>query len=142
MTLDLSRGSDPGRPGVAGGASARSRPGCGWSKEVESLALIPAGDRQVDGGEPGEDLWAVVVAHALFLDAGRGDAVGRRAVRLHREHHPRLELDGVLKGVQPRDDRALVQAEAEAVRELQSERRELAVEAEVRGARQRQRDRL
>jgi hypothetical protein len=46
----------------------------------------------------------------------------------------------VLEGVQPGDDRPLVQAEAEAVRELQAEGGELAVEPEVLRPRQRQRD--
>ena len=57
----------------------------------------------------------------LLLDAGGRAAVGRGAVGLEREDHALLELDRALERVQPRDHRRLVEADAEAVAELEAE---------------------
>ena len=67
----------------------------------------------------------------LFLDAGRRLAVARGAVRLEGEHHALLDLDRVVERVDARDHRRLVEADAEAVPELQAEARLLVGEAEL-----------
>src|SRR4029077_10456593 len=69
--------------------------------------------------------------HHLLLDSLRRLAVSRGAVRLEGEEHPFTELDGMLEGVEPGDDRPLVQAETESVAELQPKRGHLALEPEV-----------
>ena len=53
------------------------------------------------------------------------------AVGLQREDHADLDLDRVIERVQPRDHRRLVEADAEAVAELQAEARLLVGEAEL-----------
>ena len=68
----------------------------------------------------------------LLLDAGSRPPVARGAVRLEREDHPDLELDGGVERVQARDHRELVQADAEPVAELQTERGVLVGEADLR----------
>ena len=73
----------------------------------------------------------------FFLDARGRDAVGRRAVGLDREHHAGLQLDRLLERVEPRDQRPLVQAQAEAVAEVEAERVHLGREADVLRGRER-----
>src|SRR5438067_2393057 len=46
---------------------------------------VRVGDEQFGGGEPGDDLDAVVHHHHLLLEPGGGHSVGCRAVGLHRE---------------------------------------------------------
>src|SRR5512146_2469 len=69
--------------------------------------------------------------HQLLFDSCGRETVARRAIGLQREHHPGLDLGGLLERVQPADERTLVQREAEAVRELQAECGKFALEAEL-----------
>ena len=59
----------------------------------------------------------------LLLDPRGRAAVVARAVRLEREDHALLDLDRVVERVQSGDHRRLVQADAEAVAELEPEAR-------------------
>ena len=77
-------------------------------------------------------LGAVGRDHDLLLDPGRRAAVGGGAVGLEREEHALLDLDRVVERVQAADDRSLVQADADAVSELEPERVHLVLEAELR----------
>src|SRR6266850_5702359 len=67
----------------------------------------------------------------LFLDARGRDAVGRRAIGLHREHHAGLELDRLAQRREARNQRTLVQPEAEAMAEIEAEGVHLAREADL-----------
>ena len=69
----------------------------------------------------------------LLLDPRRGDAVLGRAVRLEGDDHALLELDRVVERVEPADDRALVEEQADAVAELEPEALHLVVEPELLG---------
>src|SRR3954453_17844852 len=82
-------------------------------------------------GEQRDDTGTVGGDDDLLLDAGGREAVRGGAEGLEREDHALFELHRVLEGVEPADDRALVQREAEAVAELQAERRHLVLEAEL-----------
>ncbi len=90
-----------------------------------------AGDEQLLGREARDHVAAVPRDHDLLLDPRRRAAVGRGAVGLEREHHPLLELDRAVERVHARDHRRLVQADADAVPELQAEARLLVREAEL-----------
>src|SRR6266568_5874855 len=90
------------------------------------------GDDEVLGREQRQDARAVLGDHDLLLDAGRREAVRRRAVGLQREHHAGAQFDRFDHAVEPRDDRPLVQAETEAVAELEAESVHLGGEAEFR----------
>ncbi len=92
---------------------------------------IPVGDRQFLRGEQRDHTAALVGDDDFLLDAGGGKAVGGGAVGFQREHHALLDLGRVGERDHPRDDRALVQREAEAVAELQAEGRHLVGEAEL-----------
>src|SRR5262245_41653642 len=98
---------------------------------IDSVPLASVGDRQFVGREQRDDLSALRGHDDFLLDARGGRAVAGRAVRLDREDHTRFELHRLLERVEPRDDRALVQAEAEPVTEVEPERRYLALEADV-----------
>src|SRR5206468_3326223 len=93
--------------------------------------LVPVRDRKLLGGEERDDLGTARRHDDLLLDPRGGHAVGGRAVGLDGEHHARLELHRVVEGVEPADDRPLVQAQADAVAEVQAEGRHLAVEADL-----------
>src|SRR3954447_26165049 len=93
---------------------------------------VGGGDDQVLGREQREDAGAVGGDDDLLLDPGRGEPVAGRAVRLEREDHAGLKLDGLGHAVEPGDDRPLVQPEPEAVSELQAEGGHLVLEAELR----------
>jgi hypothetical protein len=67
----------------------------------------------------------------LLLDPRGRAPVGRRAGGLQREDHPLLDDHRVVEGVQPRDHRRLVEADADAVAELQAEARLLVAEAQL-----------
>src|SRR5215470_5181703 len=101
---------------------------------------IPVRDRKLVGREEGDDLGAAGRHDHFLLDAGRGHPVGRRAVRLDGEHHSGLELHRVVEGVQPADDRPLVQTETDPVAEVEAEGAHLAVEADLLRLRKRARD--
>ena len=76
----------------------------------------------------------------LLLDPRGRPAVRGRAVRLQGEQHALLDLHRILERVQPADDRTLVQADPDAVAELQPERVHLVGEAELLGLRPHRRD--
>src|SRR6266850_4811674 len=86
-----------------------------------SVSLVGVGNRQLLRGIQGYDLCAGGSEDYLLLDARGGDAVARRAVGLDREHHAGLELDRLAERIEARDERPLVQAEAEAVAEVEAE---------------------
>src|SRR5207248_10531877 len=94
-------------------------------------ALIRIRDHELFGGEEGDHLVPRCRYHDFLFDARRRMAVRRWAVGLEGKDHAFLELDGVVQGVEPADDGALVQRQAETVSKLQAEGLHLAVEAEV-----------
>ena len=65
---------------------------------IRSIAI---GDRQLLGREQRDHAAAFVGDHDLFLDAGGGIAVRRRAIGLEREHHALLDL-GRMRRARPR----------------------------------------
>src|SRR4051812_7228893 len=67
-----------------------------------SYGSVRVDDDQILGREQREDSRPVGHNDDLLLDARRGEAVGGRAIRLEREHHPRLQLDRRGHAVQPR----------------------------------------
>src|SRR6185503_14624034 len=99
--------------------------------ESGTARLVPVGDGQRVRGEERDDLSALRRHDDFLLDARGGDAVRGGAIRLHREHHARLELHRIVKGVETRDDGPLVQAETQAVTEVEPEGRHLALEADL-----------
>src|SRR6185312_9302219 len=103
---------------------------------VKSIAVPPSirvGDRQLVGRVERDHLGALGRHDVLHRDARRREAVARRAIGLEREHHALLDLHRVLEGVEPADDRPLVEAQAQAMAEQQAERLHLAGEADRRG---------
>src|SRR5262245_54918067 len=92
---------------------------------------VLVGDRQLVGREQRDDLCAGRGHDHFLLDARGGGAVGGRAVRLDGEHHARLQLHRVVERIQPADDRPFVQAQADAVAEVETEGGHLALEADV-----------
>src|SRR3954466_13968830 len=86
-----------------------------------SDSLVGVGNREFLCGVKGYDLGTRRGEDYLLLNARRRDAVARRAIRLHREDHAGLELDRLTEGVEPRDERPLMQPEPEAMAEVQSE---------------------
>src|ERR1041384_3479095 len=101
-----------------------------------SLNLRPSigmGDGQFVGGIFGDDLATFVCYHHLLLDTGRRYAVGGRAIGLECKDHSRLDLDRFLEGIEARDDRPFVNAEADPVGEFQAERLHFAAEADFGG---------
>src|SRR5262245_36865149 len=92
---------------------------------------VLVGDRQLVGGEQRDDLRAGRGHDHFLLDAGGGGAVGGGAVRLDGEHHARLQLHRIVERVQAADDRALVQTQADAVAEIETESGHLALEADL-----------
>src|SRR5262245_60319145 len=93
-----------------------------------SFWLVGVGNWQFLSGVERNDLGAARSEDDLLLDARGGHAVARRAVGLDREHHAGLQLDRLAERVEARDERPLVQAEAEAVAEVEAERVHLAGE--------------
>src|SRR6202048_483995 len=69
--------------------------------------------------------------HDFFLYAGGGIAIRGRAIGLQRKHHALLDLRRMIEGDHPRDDGPLMQGKAEAMPELQPERRHLVGEPEI-----------
>src|SRR6266550_4646240 len=90
--------------------------GAPWTSVVVSPTLSPVrpqhtgsgsvlvGHHQLFGGEQREQLRPVRGDHDLLLDPRGRVSVIRRAVRLEREHHPLLELDGMPERVQAAED--------------------------------------
>src|SRR6185436_1986543 len=76
----------------------------------------------------------------FLLDARGRYAVARRAISLDREHHAGLELDRLAQRSEARNQRPLVQAETEAVAEVEAEGVHLAGEADLLRLGQRARD--
>jgi hypothetical protein len=99
--------------------------------EICAAHVCPSGHQQLVCGETGDDVAAARCDDDLFLDPRRGAPIGRRAVRLEREHHSFLELDGMLEGVDARDHGRLVEADADAVAELKAEAGFLVGKAEL-----------
>src|SRR5205085_10356167 len=77
------------------------------------------------------DLGALRREDDLLLDARGRDAVGRGAISFHGEHHARLELDRLAERGEARNQRPLVQAEAEAMAKIEPEGVHLARKAAV-----------
>ncbi len=105
------------------------------AEQVGATDVAPPRDQQLVGREARDHLAAGRGDDDLLLDPRRRAAVGRCAVGLQREDHPLLERDGVVERVHPRDHRRLVQADADAVPELESEAGLLVREAELLGGR-------
>src|SRR6267143_5884789 len=96
-----------------------------------SFSSVGVGNRKFLCGIKRNDARTFGRKDHLFLDARGRDAVGRRAIGLHREHHAGLELDRLAQRRQARDERTLVQAETEAVAEIETEGVHLAREADL-----------
>src|SRR6266571_8808666 len=93
------------------------------------ISLIRIGNRQLLRGVERDDLGAFRRQDYLLLDARRRDAVARRAIGFDREYHSGLELDRLPQRCEPRNQRPLMQPEAEAVAEVEAEGVHLAREA-------------
>src|SRR4051812_14368044 len=100
-------------------------------EQVCSANVRLAADEQLVRGELRDDAVPRRSDDDLLLDASCGFTVARGAVRLEREDHTLLDLDRVLERVDTRDHRRLVEADAEAVAELQAEAGLLVGEAEL-----------
>ncbi len=103
--------------------------------EVRAAHVRAAGDEQLIGREAGDHVAPGRGHDDLFLDPRRGPAIRRSAVGLEREDHPFLELDRVLEGMDARDHRRLVEPDADAVSELETEAGLFVREAELLGSR-------
>src|SRR3989442_8954665 len=107
---------------------------------IQPSLLVGVGNGELLSGVKGNDGGALRREDHFFFDARGRDAVSRRAVGLHSEHHARLQLDRLAQRREPRDQRALVQPEAEAVAKVKAESVHLAREADVLRFGQRARD--
>src|SRR5438105_5570000 len=96
-----------------------------------SFNSVRVGNREFLCGVKRNDARALGGKDDLFLDARGRDAVGRRAIGLHREHHAGLELDRLAQRAQAGNQRTLVQAEPEAMAEIEPEGVHLAREADL-----------
>src|SRR4051812_11583486 len=101
------------------------------SRAKQFLVLVLVRNRQFLRRKERDDLRAFRRQHHFLFDARGGDAVAGGTERLDREHHPCLELVRVLERIEPRDERTLVQAEAEAVAEVEPECRHLRRETDL-----------
>src|SRR5215210_6590036 len=90
---------------------------------------VGVGNRKFLCGIKRNDLGAAWCEYDLFLDARSRHAVAGGTVGFHREHHSGLELDRLAQRVQPRDQRPLMQPEAQAMAEVEAERVHLAAKA-------------
>src|SRR5215813_255611 len=117
--------------GIGPPPSMRERAGVRVGASRAYSALVAVGDGQFVRGEERDDLRALGRDDHLLLDPRRRDAVRGRAIGLDREDHARLELHGLVQGVEPRDDRTLVEPKAEPVAEVEAEGSHLALEADL-----------
>src|SRR5439155_7266021 len=88
-------------------------------------------DRQLLRRIKRNDLRAFGCEDHHFFNAGIGNSICSRAEGFDCKHHPRLQLVWFDKGIQTRDQRPLVKAEAQAVAEVQPECRHLALEPDI-----------
>src|SRR5437763_1870353 len=95
-----------------------------------SFSSVGVGNREFLCRVKRDDARALRGKNHLFLDARGRDAVGRRTIGLHREHHAGLQLDRLAQGREARNQRALVQPEAEAMAEVEAEGVHLAGETD------------
>src|SRR5438874_510831 len=80
----------------------------------EGGRMTAAGDEQLLRREARDHLAAVLRDDELLLDPRRRPAVRRGPERLEREHHPFLDLDRVVEGDEPAEDRLLPDRQADA----------------------------
>src|SRR5437867_5461944 len=119
-------------PGPARRRRRRPTPGPRGRRACGPCArLVAVGDRQLLGGEERDDLGALGSDDHLLLDARRRDTVGRRAVGLDGEDHPRVELRRIVERVEAADDGPLVETEPEPVAEVEAERGHLGLEPDL-----------
>src|SRR5260221_6920319 len=111
-----------------------------FRSEPAPLASVWICDRQLFGRIERDDFGALGREDHLFLDARSRDAVGRGAIGFDREHHSRFQLDRLLEGCEPRDQRSLVKSEPQAVAEVEAEGFHLARKADFLCLRERARD--
>ena len=109
--------------------------GVAVASEVGAAHVRPPGDEQLLGREAGDHVAAGRRDDDLLLDPRGRAPVGRGAVGLEREDHALLDLDRVVERVHARDHRRLVEADADAVAELEAEAGLLVGEAELLGGR-------
>ena len=124
-------GTPPTTAEAATASATPSWPAAPVTEQVGAAHVDLPGDEQLLGGEARDHVAAGRRHDDLLLDARRRAAVGRGAVGLEREDHPLLELDRMVERVHARDHRRLVQADADAVAELEPEARLLVGEAEL-----------
>src|SRR6185437_9197376 len=98
---------------------------------IATSSSIGVGDRQLVRRVEGDHLGAGRCHDDLLLDARGGEAVARRAIGLEREHHAFLDFHRVVEGVEPADDRPLVQPQSQPVAEQEAERLHLAGETDL-----------
>src|SRR4051812_42377945 len=98
---------------------------------VSIFFLVLVRDRQLLRREQRDHFRAVRRQHDFFFDARSRYTVRRRAEGFHRENHSGLELVRILERIEPRDERPLVQAEPEAVAEVQTECGHLGLETDL-----------
>src|SRR4051794_36911914 len=77
------------------------------------------------------DLGALRGEDDLLLDARRRHTVGRGAISFYGEHHAGLQFDRLAQRGEARNQRPLVQSEAEAMAEIETEGVHLARKADV-----------
>src|SRR2546425_1963786 len=82
---------------------------------IQPSLLVGVGNRELLSGVKGNDGGALRREDHFLFDARGRDAVSRRAVGLHSEHHARLQLDRLAQRREPRDQRAPRQPKPEAV---------------------------
>src|SRR4051812_17266918 len=92
-----------------------------FAEEVGAADVGFAADEEVFGGEFGDDAVAFWGDDDFFFDACGGVAVAGCAVGFECEDHAGFDGDGVLEGVDAADHGRFVEADAEAVAELQAE---------------------
>src|SRR5258706_2448586 len=107
---------------------------------IQPTVLVGVGNGKLLCGIERDDPGALGREHDFLLDACRRDAVLCRAERLDREHHAGLQLVGLDEGVEPRDQRTLVQPEAEPMAEIEAERGHLGFESDLGRLREHLRD--
>src|SRR5262249_30257351 len=93
---------------------AEWRSGLAASSHVIAVAADRVDDRDLLHREVGDDLGAVGVDDEHLLDA-HAELVRLPVLRLEREHHPRLDLDGMVERPDARDDGRIVLREPQAV---------------------------
>src|SRR5436190_11751902 len=98
---------------------------------IQPSFSVWVGNWQILCGVERNDLGAFRREDDFLLDARGRNTVGRGAIGLDGEYHAGLELDRLAQRRQARDERPLMQAEPEAVAEVEAEGIHLARKPDV-----------